>query len=86
MIVPRRPSQATRANPAGLSARQLEVLLLLAEGLSNAEIADRLYVSPRTAEHHVSSVFAKLGVSTRKEAAHRASDLGLTARARVQST
>ena len=47
--------------PPGLTARQLEVLALLAEGLTNAEIAERLVVSPRTAEHHVAAVLAKLG-------------------------
>ena len=55
------PREATRANPAGLTARQLEVLALLAEGLTNAEIAERLVVSPRTAEHHVAAVLTKLG-------------------------
>jgi DNA-binding NarL/FixJ family response regulator len=61
-----------RAGPktAGLlSRRELEVLRLLAEGLSNREIAERLFISPKTAEHHVSRVYAKLGVSTRAEAA-----------------
>ncbi len=77
--VPRGPRKATRANPAGLTARQLEVLALLAEGLTNAEIADRLIVSQRTAEHHVAAVLTKLGASTRREAARRASELGLFA-------
>ena len=66
--VPHGPREATRANPAGLTARQLEVLALLAEGLTNAEIADRLVVSPRTAEHHVAAVLTKLGAATRAEA------------------
>jgi DNA-binding NarL/FixJ family response regulator len=52
-----------------LSRRELEVLRLLTEGLSNREIAERLFISPKTAEHHVSRVYAKLGVSTRAEAA-----------------
>ena len=65
--VPHGPREATRANPAGLTARQLEVLALLAEGLTNAEIADRLVVSPRTAEHHVAAVLTKLGAATRRE-------------------
>ena len=71
------PREATRANPAGLTARQLEVLALLAEGLTNAEIAERLVVSPRTAEHHVAAVLTKLGATTRREAARRASELRL---------
>ena len=75
LAVPRGPRAATRANPAGLTARQLEVLALLADGLSNAEIAERLVVSPRTAEHHVAAVLAKLGATTRWEAVRRASEL-----------
>jgi DNA-binding CsgD family transcriptional regulator/tetratricopeptide (TPR) repeat protein len=78
--VPHGPRGATRANPAGLTARQLEVLALLAKGLTNAEIAERLFVSPRTAEHHVAAVLAKLGATTRQEAARRASELRLMAR------
>ena len=70
----------TRANPAGLTARQLEVLALVTEGLTNAEIAERLVVSPRTAEHHVAAVLSKLGAATRRDAARRAAELGLVAR------
>ena len=77
--VPAGPRETTRANPAGLTSRQLEVLSLLAEGLTNAEIADRLVVSPRTAEHHVAAVLSKLGAATRRDAARRASELGLAA-------
>jgi DNA-binding NarL/FixJ family response regulator len=73
--VPLGPRDATRANPAGLTARQLEVLDLLVEGLTNAEIAERLFVSPRTAEHHVAAVLTKLGAATRREAVRRASEL-----------
>ena len=69
--VPGRPRDSTIANPAGLTARQLEVLNLLAEGLSNVEIADRLYISVRTVEHHVEGILTKLGVSSRREAARR---------------
>ena len=77
--VPQGPREATRANPAGLTARQLEVLALLAEGLTNAEIAERLVVSPRTVEHHVAAVLTKLGATTRREAARRAAELHLVA-------
>ena len=73
--VPHGPRKATRANPAGLTARQLEVLALIAEGLTNAEIAERLVVSQRTAEHHVAAVLTKLGATTRREAALRAAEL-----------
>jgi len=73
--VPRGPQSATRANPAGLTGRQLEILGLLADGLTNAEIAARLVVSVRTVDHHVSSVLQKLNVSTRREAAELAARL-----------
>ncbi|GAB3422930.1 helix-turn-helix transcriptional regulator [Flindersiella endophytica] len=66
--VPRRPVAATRAHPAGLTARQADVLDLVAAGLTNAEIADRLVVSVRTVDHHVSTILGKLGVSSRREA------------------
>jgi DNA-binding CsgD family transcriptional regulator/tetratricopeptide (TPR) repeat protein len=75
--VPAGPRERTRANPAGLTARQLEVLALLADGLTNAEIAERLVVSQRTAEHHVAAVLTKLGASSRREAAQRAAELEL---------
>ena len=80
LSVPHGPRESTRANPAGLTSRQLEVLSLLVAGLTNAEIADRLVVSPRTAEHHVAAVLAKLGAATRREATRRASELGLVVR------
>jgi DNA-binding CsgD family transcriptional regulator/tRNA A37 threonylcarbamoyladenosine biosynthesis protein TsaE len=75
--VPRGPRAATRANPAGLTGRQLDVLRLLVQGMRNADIAQRLGLSPRTADHHVSAVLAKLGVRTRGEAAAAARTLGL---------
>jgi DNA-binding NarL/FixJ family response regulator len=58
-----------RALPAGLTDRQVEVLRLIAEGLSNRQIAQRLVVSPRTAEHHVQDIYLKLGTSSRAAAA-----------------
>jgi DNA-binding NarL/FixJ family response regulator len=61
-----------RAGPrsvGSLSRRETEVLRLLGEGLSNREIAERLYISPKTAEHHVSRIYAKLGLKSRAEAA-----------------
>ena len=51
----------------GVTARELEVLRLLGEGLSNKDIAARLYLSPRTVERHVASLTAKAGVSRRSE-------------------
>jgi DNA-binding CsgD family transcriptional regulator/tetratricopeptide (TPR) repeat protein len=67
--LPRGPRASTREHPAGLTERQAEVLTLLTEGLTNAEIADRLVVSVRTVDHHVAAVLQKLGVATRQEAA-----------------
>ena len=67
--MPRRPQPGTLANPAGLTDRQLEILRLVATGLSNAEIAQRLVVSPRTVDHHVSAILQKIGVRTRRDAA-----------------
>jgi DNA-binding CsgD family transcriptional regulator len=75
--VPRGPIADTRANPAGLTTRQLEVLALVAEGLTNAEIAARLVVSIRTVDHHVAAVLARLGVDTRRAAGRRAVDMGI---------
>ncbi|MCY1141921.1 AAA family ATPase [Actinoplanes sp. Pm04-4] len=75
--VPRGPRAATAADPTGLTGRQQEVLALLAEGLSNAGIAARLTLSPKTVDHHVSAVLAKLGVSSRGRAAAEARERGL---------
>ncbi|HEX6235490.1 MAG TPA: AAA family ATPase [Jiangellaceae bacterium] len=76
--VPRGPRPTTRANPALLTARQVEVVALLAAGLTNAEIADELVISPKTAGHHVSAILEKLGARSRIEAANIARELGLT--------
>ncbi|HLJ04161.1 MAG TPA: AAA family ATPase [Solirubrobacteraceae bacterium] len=76
--VRRGPRTRTLENPAGLTARELEVLMLLSEGLRNAQIADRLVLSERTIDHHVSAILGKLSVHTRGEAAAAAARLGLT--------
>ena len=75
--LPRGPRAATRENAAGLTARQQEVLVLMAEGLRNGEIAERLVVSQKTVDHHVSAILRKLGVRTRGQAAAEALRLGL---------
>jgi DNA-binding CsgD family transcriptional regulator/tetratricopeptide (TPR) repeat protein len=63
------PSESTLADPDHLTPREAEVAELLVEGLTNAEIAARLYISTKTAGHHVSSVLAKLGVTSRRQVA-----------------
>ncbi len=75
--LPRGPRAATRENPAQLTARELEVLALVADGLRNRDIAARLFVSTKTVDHHVSAILRKLGVRTRGEAGARAQQLGL---------
>ncbi|MFE6858418.1 LuxR C-terminal-related transcriptional regulator [Nocardia sp. NPDC057668] len=72
---PRRAS--TRANPAGLTTRQIEVLALLADGVTNAEVAERLYLSVKTVDHHVSAILTKLQVTNRRDAVRRARDAGI---------
>jgi len=66
--VPRGSRKSTRSHPQGLTRREAQVLQLLADGLANARIAKRLFVSPKTVEHHVSAILAKLGVPSRAEA------------------
>jgi DNA-binding CsgD family transcriptional regulator/tetratricopeptide (TPR) repeat protein len=75
--VPRGPRPGTRENTAQLTARELDVLRLMAEGCRNAAIAERLFLSPRTVERHVSSVLSKLHVRSRGEAVAQAARLGL---------
>nr|BFE63483.1 AAA family ATPase [Dactylosporangium thailandense] len=75
--VPRGPRPATAANAGGLTGRQAEVLRLLADGRSNAEIAAALTLSEKTVQHHVSAILAKLSASSRTQAAAAARRLGL---------
>ncbi len=75
--VPQRRRTSTLANPRGLTNRQLDVAKLVARGLTNAEIAQQLYISPKTADHHVSAVLTKLGVSNRRQVGHVAHTIGL---------
>jgi DNA-binding CsgD family transcriptional regulator len=69
--------QATPAYPADLSAREVEVLRLVAKGLTNAQVAQELYISPRTVNAHMGSVYHKIGSSTRAQAARFAAEHGL---------
>ena len=66
--VPRGPNEATRANPSGLTSKEVEVLQLLAQGCSTAQLARRLHRSPKTVDHHIGSLLEKLGVHSRSEA------------------
>jgi DNA-binding CsgD family transcriptional regulator/tetratricopeptide (TPR) repeat protein len=75
--VRRGPRKQTRSHPAGLTVRQVEVLELVAQGFTNADIAERLFVSPKTVDHHVSALLMKLEVSSRQEAAAVAEERGL---------
>jgi DNA-binding CsgD family transcriptional regulator len=75
--LPRGPRPATRQNPANLTPRELEVLALVAQGLRNADIAERLVVAEKTVDHHVSAILRKLGVETRGQASAEAVRLGL---------
>ncbi len=76
--IPRGSRRRTRENPAGLTARELELLPLIAEGLRNSQIARRLVISEKTVDHHVSAILRKLDVQTRGQAAAEATRLGLT--------
>ncbi len=75
--IPRGPYASTRANPFGLTPRQLDILRLLAAELGTNEIADQLSIAPKTVDHHVAAVLAKLEVHSRKAAVTRARRSGV---------
>jgi DNA-binding NarL/FixJ family response regulator len=75
--VARGPRAQTRENAAGLTERRQEVVGLLVQGMTNAEIAQRMVVSVRTVDHHVTAILTKLGVSSRREVIRRAAELDL---------
>jgi DNA-binding CsgD family transcriptional regulator len=77
--VPRGPNLATRANPSGLTSKELQVLQLLAQGCTNAQLARRLHRSPKTIDHHVGALLGKLGVRSRTEAVATAFGRGIIA-------
>jgi HD-GYP domain-containing protein (c-di-GMP phosphodiesterase class II)/DNA-binding CsgD family transcriptional regulator len=66
---PRAPSGKRQQHPGGLTRREVDVLRLAARGLTTREIADRLYISPKTADHHIQHIYGKIGTSTRAAAA-----------------
>jgi DNA-binding CsgD family transcriptional regulator len=84
--LPRGPRPATQANPGGLTPRQFEILLLLADGLRNNEIAERLSTTPKTIEHHVSAILSKLAARTRAEAVRLAYEAGMIPHVTPSST
>ncbi len=79
VALPRGRDRRTRSHPARLTPRQHEVLVLLDGGLTNAEIADELFLSPKTVEHHVAGLLARLEAADRVTAVARARGLGLLA-------
>jgi DNA-binding NarL/FixJ family response regulator len=66
---PRAPSAKRLPHPGGLTRREVDVLRLAARGLTTRQIADRLYISPKTADHHIQHIYGKIGTSTRAAAA-----------------
>ncbi|WP_275571676.1 ATP-binding protein [Mycolicibacterium vanbaalenii] len=75
--VPARRRASTLANPAGLTARQIEVLQLIGDGMTNAELAGHLYLSVRTVDHHVAAILGKLVATGRRDAVRKGRELGL---------
>ena len=75
--IARGPRRSTRANSAGLTRRQMEVLQLIERGFSNKRIAEHLTISPKTVDHHVSAVLGKLDAGSRGQATAAARDSGL---------
>lgn len=83
--LPRGPRPLTRAHPVGLTAREVEVVGFIVQGLRNPEIAARMHLSVKTVDHHVSAVLAKLGVRSRTDVAREAARLGLDGPQRSQN-
>ncbi len=75
--IPRGPRASTRAHPAGLTSREVQVLSLLVHGHTNTELARQLHLSPKTIDHHVSAILEKLQVRSRTEAVAAAFGLGI---------
>jgi DNA-binding NarL/FixJ family response regulator len=77
--IPRGPRASTRRNPFGLTAREVEILSFVSRGMSNVHIGRHLHVSPKTVDHHVAAILAKLEAANRVEAARIAHEHGLIA-------
>jgi DNA-binding NarL/FixJ family response regulator len=76
-VVPARRRATTLTNPAGLTTRQIDVLRLMGDGLTNTELAERLYLSVKTVDKHVSAILTKLEAANRRDAVRRARELGM---------
>ena len=75
--IPRGLRESTRTNPAQLTNRELDVLQLLKHGVQNKEIAETLFISTKTADHHVTNILFKLDVNSRLKAVNEAVRLGI---------
>ena len=75
--IPRGIRKSTRENPANLTLRELGILRLLSEGMQNKEIAGKLFISPKTVDHHISSILFKLDVNSRTRAVKQAHERGI---------
>jgi DNA-binding CsgD family transcriptional regulator len=75
--IPRGIRESTKSNPAQLTNRQVDVLKLLNDGLQNKEIADKLFISAKTVDHHISAILFKLDVNSRNKAVTEAIKLGI---------
>jgi DNA-binding CsgD family transcriptional regulator len=75
--IPRGLRESTKTNPAQLTNRELDVLQLLKKGIQNREIAEALFISPKTVDHHISSILFKLDVNSRSKAVTEAGRLGI---------
>ena len=75
--VSRGPRESTLNNPGQLTGRQIDILNLLRDGLQNKEIADKLFISPKTVDHHISAILSKLEVNSRAKAVLEAQKLGV---------
>ncbi|MEJ1237466.1 AAA family ATPase [Chryseolinea sp. T2] len=75
--IPRGPRESTKSNPAHLTGRQVEILALLDLGAQNKEIAEKLFISPKTVDHHISAILSKLSVNSRTKAVAEARRLGI---------
>ncbi|MGC4104135.1 helix-turn-helix transcriptional regulator [Ferruginibacter sp.] len=75
--IPRGIRKSTQANAAHLTQREIDIVTLLKDGLQNKEIASKLFISPKTVDHHISSLLFKLDVNSRTKAAQEATRLGI---------